>query len=78
MNNDSTHTEPPGHKESTPRPTYAPVALAMGIAMTTWGLLTFSLTTNSLTFMSFMGAALMVWALWDWMHEIAIEWRNSE
>jgi hypothetical protein len=78
MNTDTTHSDSPQEAEPTPRPTYAPVAMAMGIAMTTWGLLTFSLTTNSLTFMSFMGAGLVLWALWDWMHEVAIEWRSSE
>jgi redox-regulated HSP33 family molecular chaperone len=77
MNDESTHSEPPSEAQP-PRPTYAPVAMAMGIAMTAWGMLTFSLTTNSLTFMSFAGAGLVAWALWDWMHEVAVEWRNSE
>jgi redox-regulated HSP33 family molecular chaperone len=78
MNNDSTNSKLPTEAEQPPRPTYAPVAMAMGIAMTTWGLMTFSLTTNSLTFMSVMGAGLVAWALWDWMHEVSIEWKNSD
>jgi hypothetical protein len=77
MNHESTKPQSPDEADQPPRPTYAPVALAMGIAMTAWGILTFSLTTNSLTFMSVMGAGLMVWALWDWMHEVAIEWRKT-
>jgi redox-regulated HSP33 family molecular chaperone len=76
MNDDTQHPEPPGETEP-PRPTYAPAAMALGVAMTAWGMLTFSLTTNSLTFMSVMGAGLVAWALWSWMREVAIEWRNS-
>jgi hypothetical protein len=68
----------PAETEQPPRPTYAPVALALGIAMTTWGLLTFSLTTNSLSFMSVMGAGLVAWALWDWMREVALEWKQID
>jgi hypothetical protein len=40
--------------------------------------MTFRLTTNSLTFMSIAGGALVVWALSSWMREVALEWRSSE
>ena len=45
------------------RPTYAPAAMAMGIMMLLWGIL-----TNWI--MSAAGAALMAWALWTWIEEI--------
>jgi len=52
------------------RPTYAPAALAMGVAMTAWGLLVhWSLSLS--------GAALLAWALARWVGEIATAWRNA-
>ena len=48
------------------QPTYVPVALAMGIMMLLWGIL-----TNWI--MSAAGALLMIWAVAEWvkeMHEI--------
>lgn len=59
------------------RPTYAPVALAMGIAMTAWGLIALSLNTGALWFMSLAGAGLMVWALRRWIREIVLHWELS-
>lgn len=45
------------------RPTYAPAALAMGITMTAWGLLTH-------WSMSVLGAALAIAALGAWISDI--------
>lgn len=77
MNESSTSAIAPPEELSTPRPTFAPVAMAMGVAMTVWGLMTLRLTTGSLWFMSIAGAAIVVWALWSWMSEIARQWRES-
>jgi len=46
-----------------PQPTYVPAALAMGIMMLLWGIL-----TNWI--MSVAGAALMVWAIAAWIGEM--------
>jgi FtsH-binding integral membrane protein len=45
------------------RPTYAPAALAMGVTMTAWGLLTH-------WSMSVLGAALAIAALGAWINDI--------
>ncbi len=49
--------------EAVVRPTYAPAALAMGITMTAWGLLTH-------WSMSLLGAALAIAALGAWIRDI--------
>jgi hypothetical protein len=77
MNDTSTPENAPLEATTTPRPTFAPVAMAMGIAMTVWGFMTLRLTTGSLWFMSVAGAAVVVWALSNWMSEIARQWRES-
>ena len=46
-----------------PNPTYIPAAMAMGIMMLLWGIL-----TNWL--MSLAGALLMIWALQAWVREL--------
>ncbi|MGI9474128.1 MAG: hypothetical protein ACR2NZ_21485 [Rubripirellula sp.] len=46
-----------------PQPTYVPAALAMGIMMLLWGIL-----TNWL--MSLAGAVLMAWAIKAWISEV--------
>ena len=46
-----------------PRPTYVPAALAMGIMMLLWGIL-----TNWI--MSAAGALVMVWAVTGWVREM--------
>ena len=50
-------------EEEAPPPTYVPAALAMGIMMLLWGIL-----TNWL--MSLAGSLLMVWAIKTWIREI--------
>lgn len=49
--------------EEIPEPTYVPAALAMGIMMLLWGIL-----TNWL--MSLAGAVLMAWAIKTWIREV--------
>ena len=46
-----------------PQPTYVPAALAMGIMMLLWGIL-----TNWI--MSAVGAVLMIWAITVWIGEM--------
>lgn len=77
MNQAPTPATEPLEETSTPRPTFAPVAMAMGVAMTIWGFMTLRLTTGSLWFMSIAGATVVVWALSSWMNEIARQWRES-
>ncbi len=60
-----------------PRPTYAPIALAMGIAMSTWGLMALSLNINAMWFMSIAGIALSTWALKSWIGEIVHQWKAN-
>ncbi|WP_425399288.1 hypothetical protein [Aeoliella sp.] len=57
--------------ELPPDPTYVPVAMALGIAMLVWGILTHWV-------MSLAGAGLFVWALWSWMSEICHQWRRQD
>jgi len=56
-------------KEPTVRPSYAPFFLAVGITMMFWGIVTSVV-------MSIAGLALLVWALWMWISQIAKSWRN--
>ena len=49
--------------EEIPKPTYVPAALAMGIMMLLWGILTSWL-------MSLAGALLMIWAIQAWIREL--------
>ena len=60
--------------DQVPRPTYAPVALAMGIAMSTWGLMALSLNINAIWFMSLAGIGLSTWAIKSWIGEIVQQW----
>ncbi len=55
--------------ESPPKPTYVPAAMAMGIMMVFWGILTHWT-------MSLGGSLLVVWALWTWMNEIHQAWKS--
>lgn len=57
--------------EAMPRPTYAPVALSMGVMMLAWGILTHWT-------MSLGGAGLIGWAIYSWMCEICLEWRVND
>ena len=66
-------TDEPNQSESEPtavsvetRPTYAPVALALGIMFLFWGVVT-------LWVMSVAGGLLMIWALWTWINELRVE-----
>ena len=46
-----------------PQPTYAPAAMALGVMMLLWGLVT-------MWVMSAAGAGVMAWSLWSWINEI--------
>lgn len=63
MNDQSMPTKDDNPEAAPPRPTYAPAAMAMGIMMLLWGIVT-------MWIMSAGGAALMVWSLWTWINEI--------
>jgi len=70
MAQDSTQPPPEGGSlEHTPRPTYAPAALALAIMFTVWGI------TTHWT-MSVAGLGLMAWALGTWINEIRNEWNE--
>lgn len=60
------------------RPTYAPIAMAMAIAMTTWGLMATSLNISALSVMSISGLALSTWALKSWIDEIVLDWESKQ
>jgi hypothetical protein len=48
---------------ASPRPTYAPAMMALGVAMTFWGVTT-------MWIVSAVGAGLMACSLWIWIDEI--------
>ena len=50
-------------EDAAPRPTYAPAAMALGVMMLLWGIVT-------MWIMSAAGACLMAWSLWTWINEI--------
>lgn len=52
------------------KPTYAPAALALGITLAFWGILTH-------WSMSLIGAAVIVGSIWSWMHEIHSSWSET-
>lgn len=54
-----------------PESTYAPVAMAMAISMTAWGILTHWT-------MSVAGACLFSWALYQWMCQVYGQWRQED
>jgi len=54
-----------------PGPTFIPSAVALGIMLGFWGILTHWI-------MSLGGAALFVWALSRWMREICSDWRRTD
>lgn len=56
--------------ESVPRPTYAPAAMAMAIAMLFWGILTHWT-------LSLGGFFLFVWALHAWVGEFRRAWKEQ-
>jgi hypothetical protein len=61
---------PEAHSQATPKPSYAPFFLALGITMAFWGLAT-SLVMSAAGFLVFAGA------LGLWIRDIAQAWRNS-
>ncbi len=63
-------TNAPEETEQEIEPTYAPAALAMGITFMLWGILTH-------WSMSLIGIAVIVGALWSWMHEIHSSWSET-
>jgi hypothetical protein len=56
--------------KTTPKPSYAPFIVALGITMAFWGLATSPV-------MSAGGFAAFAWGLWLWIRDIAQAWRNS-
>ena len=58
------------HPEAAPKPSYAPVLVALGITMAFWGLATSPV-------MSAGGFAVFAWGLWSWIRDIAQAWRNA-
>jgi hypothetical protein len=57
------------HSQKPPRPTYAPFMLALGVTMLFWGL-------DTSPVMSASGLVIFAGALWLWIREIALAWRN--
>lgn len=70
VNNDQSADRTVLPVEVTPRPTYAPVALAVATAMLFWGILTHWV-------MSLVGGCILIWSLGSWMNEIRNEWERS-
>lgn len=66
MPNESLHVG----QEVAPRPTYAPVAMALGISMIAWGLMALTLNIGALLSMAVAGVGLAAWALKTWIEEI--------
>ena len=52
-----------------PRPTYAPFMLALGITMIFWGIATSPV-------MSLGGFGVFAWALWMWIRDLAHAWKE--
>ena len=57
--------------QGVPGPTYIPSALALGVMLGFWGIMTHWV-------MSLGGVALFVWALSTWMREICHDWRRAD
>lgn len=51
------------NEATTPKPSYAPAGMAMGIIMLMWGILTHWI-------MSAVGAGMIAWSLITWMKQI--------
>ena len=68
----------PSHEQETMRSTYAPIAMAMGISMTSWGLMALSLNIAALGIMSISGVGLIAWALKSWIGEIVLDWESNQ
>lgn len=73
MNQNKSSDNTVKHEDEVLRPTYAPVAMAMGVAMSTWGLMALSLNINAMWFMSIAGIGLATWALKRRGHHILTE-----
>lgn len=54
--------------EPLPRPSFAPIAMSLGVMMLAWGLLTHWL-------MSLFGAGVIAWSLGAWMDQVCQQWR---
>ncbi|MCA9233956.1 MAG: hypothetical protein KDA44_00695 [Planctomycetales bacterium] len=72
-----TPERPSADEEPIVRPTWAPIAMAMGVAMTAWGLIALSLNINALLAMTAAGLGLSAWALTSWIREIVRNWEAS-
>lgn len=64
-------TEPSAESEATPAPTIAPVALAFGIMLIPWGILTHGLV-------SLAGLCVITWSITKWVNEIRKEWSADD
>ena len=60
---------PEAQPQAAPKPSYAPVLLALGITMAFWGLATSPV-------MSAGGFVIFAWAMWTWIREISRDWRD--
>ena len=72
MSSPETSEKSPADSDVAPRPTCAPIAMAMGVSMTLWGLMALTLNINALWFMTATGIGLSAWALKTWIHEIVL------
>jgi len=57
--------------KAAPAPTYAPAALALGLLLAAWGVMTHWIMTAT-------GAALTGWALAEWFAGLRSDWRRGQ
>lgn len=57
--------------EIMPRPTYAPVAMSMGVMFLVWGIMTHWT-------MSVGGGLLIGWALSSWLGQVCYDWKRED
>lgn len=68
---DEDGTVPSANAETAPAPTIAPIALAFGIMLIPWGILTHGLV-------SLAGLCLITWSITKWVNEIRKEWSADD
>ena len=61
--NESREVSPSPAHDAPARPTYAPVAMALGVMLLLWGIV-------AMWVMSVAGAGLIVWSFWIWINEL--------
>jgi len=54
--------------EPLPRPSFAPIAMSLGVLMLAWGILTH-------WSMSLFGIGVIAWSLFTWMDQVCQQWR---